>query len=221
MAILKDEDKKYITDQFDQKLSGPVKILLFSQNLECEYCKPTEEILTELSELSSKIELDIRNLQIESEDAKQYGVDKVPSIILLGENEKDYGIRFFGIPSGYEFSSLLASIIDVSNGTNDISDDLQAKIKAINTPVDIKVFVTPTCPYCPGAVRAAHKIAMLNPEFIKAQMIESTEFPYLANKYAVHGVPKTVINEDTQFEGAMPDAAVVEHVLAAASAKPQ
>ncbi|TET23106.1 MAG: glutaredoxin [Candidatus Stahlbacteria bacterium] len=215
MGMLKDEDKKYIREQFDEKLKGPVKILLFSQKLECEYCQPTEEILTELSELSDKITLDVRNLQIDSDDAKQFGVDKVPAIILLGEQDKDYGIRFFGIPSGYEFSTLLADIIDVSNGKSDLPEKMVDKIAAIKTPVHIKVFVTPTCPYCPNAVRAAHKIAMANPRYIKAQMIESTEFPHLANKYAVYGVPKTIINERVQFEGAMPEAAVVEQVLSA------
>lgn len=215
MGMLKDEDKKYIREQLDAKLKGPVKILLFSQKLECEYCQPTEEILTELSELSDKITLDVRNLQIDSDDAKQFGVDKVPAIILLGEQDKDYGIRFFGIPSGYEFSTLLADIIEVSVGESDLPDELKQKISAISSPVDIKVFVTPTCPYCAGAVRTAHKIAMANPRYIKAQMIESVEFPHLANKYAVYGVPKTIINEKVQFEGAMPEAAVVEQVLSA------
>ncbi|MBN2378196.1 thioredoxin family protein [candidate division WOR-3 bacterium] len=215
MGMLKEEDKQYIREQFEGKLVGQVKILLFTQKLECEYCQPTEEILKELSELSELLTLDVHNLQIDSEDAKQYNIDKVPAIILLDEKDKDYGIRFFGIPSGYEFSSLLADIIDVSNGASDLAQELVAKIAGIQEPVDIKVFVTPTCPYCPGAVRAAHKIAIANPGMIKAQMIESTEFPHLANKYAVYGVPKTVINERVQFEGAMPDQAVVEQVLAA------
>lgn len=214
MGMLKDEDKKYLTEQFEEKMVEQVTILLFSQKLECEYCQPTEQILTELAELSDKLILDIRNLQIESADAKEFEIDKVPAIILL-RDDKDQGIRFFGIPSGYEFSSLLAAILDVSAGTNDIPDDLRAKIVAINKPVDIKVFVTPTCPHCSGAVRTAHKIAMLNPTHIRGQMIETTEFPHLANKYAVYGVPKTIINEKVQFEGAMPDAAVVEQVLSA------
>ncbi|MBD3286847.1 glutaredoxin [candidate division WOR-3 bacterium] len=215
MGMLKEEDKEYITEQFSEKLTSKVKVLLFSQKLECEYCLPTEEILKELTGLSDKLTLDVRNLQIDSEDAKGYGVDKVPAIILLGEDDKDYGIRFFGIPSGYEFSSLLADIIDVSNGESDLPSDLVAKIASIDKPVDIKVFVTPTCPYCPNAVRTAHKIALANPGKIKAEMIESTEFPHLANKYAVYGVPKTIINEEVQFEGAMPDQAVVEQVMTA------
>lgn len=217
MGMLKDEDKKYVREQFAEKLKGPVKILLFSQRLECEYCRPTEEILTELAELSEKITLDVRNLQIDSEDAKEFGVEMVPAIILLGEQDKDYGIRFFGIPAGYEFSNLLADIIEVSADESDLPDELKQKISAISSPVDIKVFVTPTCPYCAGAVRTAHKIAMANPRYIKAQMIESVEFPHLANKYAVYGVPKTIINERVQFEGAMPEAAVVEQVLSALS----
>lgn len=217
MGILKDEDRKYLKEQFDEKLKDPVKIVLFSQRLECEYCRPAEEILTELSQLSDKISLDIRNLQMESEDAKEFGVDKVPAIILLGEGERDSGIRFFGIPSGYEFSSLLADILDVSAGRSDLAPELVEKVAGISSSVDIKVFVTPTCPYCSQAVRTAHKIAMANPGYIKAQMIESTEFPLLANRYAVYGVPKTIINEKVQFEGAMPDQDVVEQVLSALS----
>lgn len=221
MSILKEEDRKYIKEQFDSKLTGQVKILLFSQSLECEYCKPTEEILTELAELSPKISLEIRNLQIDAEDAKTFGIDKVPAIIPMGEGDKDFGMRFFGIPSGYEFSSLLSSIIDVSQGKSDLPQELVDKIAEIKSPVDIKVFVTPTCPYCPQAVRAAHKIAMSNPAYIKAHMIESVEFPHLANKYAVYGVPKTIINEKIQFEGALPDQVVVEQVLAALSELPE
>jgi glutaredoxin-like protein len=148
-------------------------------------------------------------------------VDKVPAIVLLGEHDKDYGIRFFGIPSGYEFSNLLADIIDVSSGKSDLAQELANKVAAVSSPVEIKVFVTPTCPYCAGAVRTAHKIAMANPRYIQAQMIESTEFPHLANRYAVYAVPKTVINEKVQFEGAMPDAAVVEQVLAAVQEQPE
>jgi len=215
MPILKDDDRKYIREQFDSKLKGKVKILLFTQKLECEYCQPTEEILKEITEISDKLVLDMRNLQIDSEDAKGFGVDKVPAIILLGEGDKDFGIRFFGIPSGYEFTSLLADIIDVSNGASDLGPDLVEKVSGISKPVDIKVFVTPTCPYCPAAVRAAHKIAIANPGFIHAQMIESTEFPHLANRYAVYGVPKTIINEKIQFEGSLPEQAVVEQILAA------
>lgn len=221
MGMLKDEDKKYLKEQFDEKLKDPVKILLFSQKLECEYCRPTEEILTELAELSAKITLDIRNLQIDSEDAKGFGVDKVPAIIILGAKDKDFGVRFFGIPSGYEFSNLLADIIDVSSGKSDLPQELADKVAGVSSSVEIKVFVTPTCPYCAGAVRTAHKIAMANPRYIQAQMIESTEFPHLANRYAVYAVPKTVINEKVQFEGAMPDAAVVEQVLAALQEQPE
>lgn len=221
MSILKEEDRKYIKEQFDSKLTGQVKILLFSQSLECEYCKPTEEILTELAELSPKVSLEIRNLQIDAEDAKTFGIDKVPAIIPMGEGDKDFGMRFFGIPSGYEFSSLLSGIIDVSQGKSDLPRELVDKIAEIKSPVDIKVFVTPTCPYCPQAVRAAHKIAMSNPAYIKAHMIESVEFPHLANKYAVYGVPKTIINEKIQFEGALPDQVVVEQVLAALSELPE
>lgn len=215
MGMLKDEDKNYIRQQFQEKLGSPVKLILFTQKLECEYCQPTEEILTELSDLSDNLSLDVRNFQIDSEDAKKYGVDKVPAIILLGQGDTDYGIRFFGIPSGYEFSTLLTDILTVSGGKTELPQELADKVAGIDAPVEIKVFVTPTCPYCSQAVKTAHNIAMANPAYIKAHMIESVEFPQLANRYGVYGVPKTIINEKVQFEGAMPDAQVVEQLLSA------
>jgi len=120
------------------------------------------------------------------------------------EDGTDYGIRFYGIPSGYEFMSLLEDIVDVSNGSHGFGEQEMKEIESIDKPVHIKVFVTPVCPYCPSAVRIAHRLAIANSN-IKADMIEVTEFPYLGNKYNVRGVPKSVINENWSLEGAVPE----------------
>lgn len=88
------------------------------------------------------------------------------------------------------------------------------KIPAI--PIHIQVFVTPTCPYCPSAVRMAHKMALYSDK-ITADMVSALEFPYLADKYEVYGVPKTVVNDgEVMFEGALPEREFVAHVLRAA-----
>jgi glutaredoxin-like protein len=130
-------------------------------------------------------------------------------------SEKDYGIRFYGIPYGYELQTLLEGVINVSKGRTDVSEETKKKLGEIKTPVHIQVFVTLTCPYCSIAASIAYKFAMEN-DLIKADVIEASEFPHLALKYGVMGVPKTVINEKTEFVGVLPEDLFLEHVLLAA-----
>lgn len=192
-------------------LTKKVKIVFFTQTLECQYCSETKQILTELSEVSDKLELEVKNFINDKEDADKYGVDKIPATVLLDENGKDYGIRFFGIPSGYEFASLLEDIKMLGTGKSGLSYELEEEIKKIESDVHMQVFVTPTCPYCPQAVVTAHKFAFINDK-IKGDMIEATEFPHLSQKYNVRGVPRTVINEDSFIEGAAPEQMVFDKV---------
>lgn len=192
-------------------LTKNVKIVYFTQELECQYCKETRAILTELSEISEKLSLEVKNFVIDKEDAAKYGVDKIPATVLLDENGKDFGIRFYGIPSGYEFASLLEDIKLIGTGVTGFSSDFEEEIKKINNDVHMQVFVTPTCPYCPQAVITAHKFAYLNDK-IRSDMIEATEFPHLSHKFNVRGVPRTVINENTFIEGAAPEYMVLDKV---------
>ncbi len=211
MGLLSEEDKKYLINEFN-KLEKEVKLIYFSQEIECTYCRETREILNELSSLSDKIKVEEHNFVTEKDIAETYGIDKIPAIVVM--SDKDYGVRYFGIPAGYEFSSLVEDIIDVSRGTTDLSDETKKKLKTIDKPIHIQVFVTPTCPYCPSAVRTAHKLA-IECDYIRGDMIESSEFPHLANKYGVYAVPKVVINENISFEGALPEKSYLEYVLSA------
>ncbi len=206
MGILAESDKTEIASIFSREL-GPnrVRIVNFVSDEGCEYCRQTNELLKELAELSEKrIMLDTYNLNKEKEKALHYRVDRVPGIIISSDGVDISNVRYFGIPAGYEFRSLLDDIIDVSNGKTRLSPSVRDKVKKITVPVTIKVFVTPTCPYCPSAVRTAHQFAMENNK-ITADMIESLEFPDLAKKYSVMAVPKVVINEKVEFEGAVPE----------------
>ncbi|MEM0149404.1 MAG: thioredoxin family protein, partial [Candidatus Micrarchaeaceae archaeon] len=105
---------------------------------------------------------------------------------------------------------------DISAGKSRLSESTKTRLKSIDKPVDIKVFVTPTCPYCPKAVRMAHQFAMENKN-IKASMIEATEFEEMSNAYGVMAVPKIVINDKASFEGALPEEAFLQQVMDAAS----
>lgn len=211
MALLKDKDREYLQEEFAKRLKNPVKLVVFTQTIACDFCAQTEEIAHEVAELSDKIAVEVYNFVTDKAVADQYGVDKIPATVVVGE--KDYGIRFYGIPAGYEFTSLIEDIMMVSVGDSGLSDATKESIAQIKEPVHIQVFVTPTCPYCPGAVLLAHKLAMES-EHIVGDMVEATEFPHLAQKYNVMGVPRTVINEKTHIEGAAPEDMLVTQLIA-------
>lgn len=213
MAILKNRDKKAVEKQF-AKLQDPVKLIYFTQEMECQYCEQTRELLQEVAALSDKLSIKVYDFVKDKEKALHYNIDKIPATIV--EGKKDHGIRFFGVPSGYEFATLLESIIDVSIGDSGLSEKTKTLIKPINTPIHIQVFVTPTWPYCPSAVSLAHKLA-LESDAIRGDMVEAIEFPQLTAKYGVMGVPKIVINEDIEFEGALPEELFVSHLMSALS----
>lgn len=211
MALLKDEVQNEVKERF-KKLTGPVRLVNFTQKLECHHCEDTRRLIEEIASFSPKISTKVYNFAIDKEKAQQYKIDKIPAIVV--EGEKDYGIKFFGIPGGYEFNSLISSIMDVSQGAADLSPESKDKISKITKPLHIQVFVTLTCPYCPPAVQMAHKLA-LESEYITSDMVESAEFPHLTNKYGVMGVPKVIINEKFSFEGALPESSFIDEVMKA------
>ncbi|MEN3037590.1 MAG: thioredoxin family protein [Candidatus Kryptonium sp.] len=208
------DDREELKRRFEENLLNKVRLIHFTRELDCQYCRETKQLLTELAELSDKIQLEIYNFYTDTDKVEQFKIDKVPATVIASE-DKDYGIRYFGIPSGYEFASLLSDIEMVSRGVSGLSQKSIEKIKEIDVPVHIQVFVTPTCPYCPSAVHLAHQLAMEN-ELITADMIEAIEFPDLAEKYMVMGVPKVVMNDIYYFEGALPERHYVDKVLEAA-----
>ena len=145
MALLKEEDRQHLIEEF-KTLQNPVVLLMFTQEMECQYCRETRMIAEEVAELSDSISLEVYNFVTDTEVAERYGIDKIPAIAILqgGENPTDYGIRFYGIPSGYEFSSIIEDILMVSQGESGLSDTTKTQVAALAEPVHIQVFVTPT-----------------------------------------------------------------------------
>jgi len=215
MSVLNDRIRLELQRRLTE-LVNPIKLVYFTQELECPTCRETGQLLKETAELSDKIQLEVYNFQLDREKVGQFKIDKIPATVVMGE--KDYGIRFYGIPSGYEFASFLDALLTVSKGDSGLSPATREKLRAVSQPLHIQVFVTPTCPYCPAAVRLAHQFAMEN-DLIQADMVEAGEFPYLVNKYRVMGVPLTVVNETTFIEGARPEARFLEDVLMAIEPK--
>ncbi len=211
MAHLSNEDQEYLRQTFIE-LEQPVRLIYFTQQFECQFCGTTNELLTELADLSENITLTIYDLVEDRAEAEKYGIDMIPGIIVA--NEKDYGIRFYGIPGGYEFSSLIEDIVDVSKGVTELSKETKQALQELEKPIHIRVFVTMSCPHCPRAVRMAHQMAMES-ELVRSEMIEAAEFPHLVQRYNVGAVPKVVINDTVEFEGALPENLYIEHVLKA------
>jgi glutaredoxin-like protein len=214
MPLLNEETKVEVKKILDL-MQGEVTVELFSMKIECGLCKETHELLSEIAELTPKIKIDLHELESENELADTLKIDKLPAIIV--KNEKDYGIRFFGIPAGYEFTSFMASLLLISKGELHLSPATTAFLDTVKKPVHLEVIVTPTCPYCPTMVMLAHQMAYYS-EFVTADMIEISEYPILANKYKVEGVPRTVINETYFVDGAAPEEMLVEKIKEALNA---
>jgi glutaredoxin-like protein len=188
-------------------------LTIFTQEFECDYCKENRELAQELASLTDKIKVEVFDLMKDKEKAAQMGVDKVPATVI--RNDKGTQVKFYGMPAGYEFSTFLTDIIQVSRGVTELSPETKKALAAVKTPVHVQVFVTPTCPYCPGAVSLAHQFAMEN-SHIQSDMVEVNQFPQLAVKYNVMGVPKTVINETIELVGLQPEQEFLHQVQAAA-----
>jgi len=183
---------------------------------ECQYCAETRQLVEEVAQLSDKLSVEIRDLTSDASLAASYGIDKIPAIAILRDEGtgqgKDYGIRYYGIPSGYEFGSLIEDIVQVSTGDSGLTPQSRMEVARLTRPVHIQVFVTPTCPYCPRAVLLAHKLAMES-EYIRSDMVEAIEFPHLAARYQVYGVPRIVINDVIHIEGAVPEHHLVGELM--------
>jgi glutaredoxin-like protein len=211
MAFLRDHDLAELRSDF-RKLVDDVVLVNFTQDIECQYCQHTRMLLSEIAQLTPKIRIETYNFLADADARKRFGIEMIPATVVMGK--KDVGIRFYGIPSGYEFSSLIDTIKMVSTGDTGLSPATRKALSSVKHNLVLRVFVTPTCPYCPSAVTLANRMALESP-FIRAEMIESIEFPQLAQKYRVMGVPKTVINEELSLEGAVPEATLLDLVLAA------
>ena len=205
MSLLSKKDRQQLSERFAE-LAKPVKLIVFTQEFECQYCRETRQIAEELASLSDQISIEIYDFLDDQEIAGQYSVDKIPATVIVqdGTEAQDFGIRYFGVPAGYEFTSLVEDVMMIGSGESGLNVTTKEWAAALSDPVHLQVFVTPTCPYCPQAVLLAHQLAMES-EWVTADMVEATEFPDLSMKYQVMGVPRTVINETVHMEGAAPE----------------
>ena len=147
MGLISAADQERLREAFGE-MSRPVRLLFFTQTLGCETCMETRQILDELPALSDKITVEEVNFILEPDRAKQYEIDRVPAVALVGQDEtggeRDSKIRFLGAPSGYEFMSLIQAVLLVGGRPAGLSEENRARVAAVNAPVTIQVFTTPT-----------------------------------------------------------------------------
>jgi len=211
VKYIKENDAELLKKKFAE-YTGPIKFLYFKSENNCETCEIAGDLLGEVSSLTDKISLDTYDMDADEEMVEKYGIDKVPALVI--EGDKDFGIRFYGVPSGYEFNSLLNAMENVSRGNIDLAGVIREDLDKLEKEIHVQVFVTPNCPHCPGAVKTAQNFAIYSDK-IKADMVEVSEFPELAQKYQVMSVPKVVINEKIDFVGALGDREYLEKILEA------
>jgi glutaredoxin-like protein len=211
-TILKEKDREVLQNQFEQ-LKHPVNLVFFTQERECQFCRETHQILEEVAVLSEAITLSIYDFVNDADSVSRYAIDKIPALVVMG-NETDYGIRFFGIPGGYEFTPLVIDILTSSSGNSLLQQSTRDSLQDLKKDVHIQVLTTPTCPYCPQAVQTAHQIAIASAH-VRADMVGAVEFPQLAQKYEVFAVPKIIINETHRLEGVIPEPQFVEEIMKA------
>jgi glutaredoxin-like protein len=208
-------EQEYIQQRFSQTLEGKVKIDYFTQKPsalylpgreECATCEDVRKMLEELASLSEKIQFTMHELAEAKDEAKKLKVDKVPGIVVRGPMSRP--LRYFGMPGGNEFPNFIEALELASKTKLELGEETSKALKKLKDRVSITVFVTPTCPYCPGVVRAAYRLALAGAH-VEAAAVEVGEFPRLAQQIGVRAVPMTLINDRAAIAGALDEGALL------------
>jgi len=141
MGFLSAKDEAAVKKEFE-RIGGPVKLTVFASELGGENNTQAVALIREVAALSDQLSVTVLNPHIDREQAAAYGVTESPVVVV--EGARDYGIRFLGIPAGYEFSNLIDSIVAVSTGDAGLSEETKAALAGLTEDVTIKVFATPT-----------------------------------------------------------------------------
>lgn len=200
MGFIREEDKNYLREKFNRYLEREVELLHFTDKKnQSDYMRDTRTLLEELVELNDYLTLTVKDCS-DKEELMLEGLEMWPTTKI--KSERGGFMNFYGAPTGYEFSSLVEDIIDMGSENLPLPPGVVEELSKIDQPIDIKVFITATCPYCGKAVRTAHLFSLVNNK-IKASMIDAHGFPDLARKYYVSSVPHIVINDRVSFIGVL------------------
>lgn len=150
MPFLNDQDAAFVRTRFAQELVADVTLEFFAPSTggltlpgqDGEVAEYTRQILAEVAALSPKIHLNVHSMIGEPEAAARFGIVRTPATVIMGA--EDFGVRFYGMPAGYEFSTLLEVILDVSKAQPALSEQSKDLLGRLKDEAHVQVFVTPT-----------------------------------------------------------------------------
>ena len=218
-------DQEYLRTRFARELTGGVRIDYFTQRRlpifipgreECAYCEETQTLLKEIAALSEKITLNVHEFAESTKEAARLAVDKVPGTVIRGAVNRP--LRFFGFPVGNQLVPLIEGIIEASRGKVELGTGTVRHLRRLHQTVHVQLFVTPACPHCPPMTRLATKLALESVR-VSVDIVEISEFPRLAERYAVRAVPTTIIEGRAVLVGAVDEATLVSQIAQVAQGK--
>ena len=144
--LLNDDIRNQVGEAFNE-LQGPVQILFFGSKEQCEYCDDTLTLVNEVASLSDKLSVQAFDVEADPDIADNYNVSLTPGLVIAAVGEDgpiDYGVRYAGIPSGHEFSSLIQDLLLVSGQDSGLNQQTREFLADLKEPIYLQVFVTPT-----------------------------------------------------------------------------
>ena len=211
MLSLKPGDLKWM-ERTLHGLEDDVTFVYFTEEANCRHCRQERELLEEVANLANRLHLEVYNFVADREVAEQYGVDKVPGVVLTGT--EDYGVRYFGMPSAFEFRILLEDLIRVSTGDSELKPESRERLEKLESPVHLEVLTRPTCPFSTRAIRTVHQLAMESP-LVTGDAVDLVDFPELVDRYNILAAPTVVVNESNRFYGALDEEEFIDEVMGA------
>jgi thioredoxin reductase (NADPH) len=209
--IIDEASKKLLEEKFkEMKRIVKVKVFLDKEERINNSNQFIETFLKELKKISyNKIDFEI--FLEDSSEAKKFGIEKKPTILIDPENS--YRIIYLGLPLGQEAWAFIDTIIQVSKDESLLSKESKYKLKELKEKREIMIFVTPKCPYCPYQVLLSNNLAIEAKGVVTSICVDALEFPELADKFEVNAVPHNVINGETSSVGVQPEEKFVDEVI--------
>jgi thioredoxin reductase (NADPH) len=208
-GLLGEDTRKALSEAFEM-LRDDVLIEVFVQpGQNDDLNEVTAGLMKAIAGLSPKIKVSVHDLK--GEHAKKRGVSRSPSVLIAPDS---YRIRFTGAPLGEEGISFIQTLLRVSLGESTLTPDSKAKLSKLSDRRHIQVFVSPTCPYCPGEVINAFKAAIERPDLVSAEAVEATGNLDLARQAGVGAVPHTMVNGVTVSKGLQPEGRFIDNLIA-------
>jgi thioredoxin reductase (NADPH) len=207
---LSEKDAKEQLRHFFADISRTIPLVLFSDPGKNKlFAEGTRQVVRVIREITDKVTL--REYTLQHELAQKWEISRSPTLIFAPEAFK---IRWLGAPLGHEVQTFMEALRIIGSQEPGLSKEALKVLTKLDSPRAIKVFISPTCPYCPQAVANGFRAAVARPDLISLEIIDIMANPDLADQYAAHGVPQTFANEKLIGVGAQPEELFVASLVA-------